>query len=215
MLSDVFVAFVPIFFSIVLHEIAHGYVALWCGDDTAKRYGRLSLNPINHVDVIGTIVLPLVLWLGKAPFLFGWARPVPVDFRKLHDRKLGIFLVASAGVVVNAILATVAFGVLNNFELCEYGGLFFTNLLLINLALIFLNVLPIPPLDGSKMFFGWIESNWAKRYVAAEEEGLIALVVLIVAFPLLVNYLGFEELGAFDPLGWYMQKMFQLVLGGA
>ncbi len=212
MLFDVFVAFVPIFFSIVLHEIAHGYAALAFGDDTAQRHGRLSLNPINHVDIVGTIALPLMLWLTQAPFLFGWARPVPVDFRKLTHRRIGVVIVASAGVVVNAILTIVAIQVLKGFDLQTYGRLFFTNLLLINLALIFLNVLPFPPLDGSKMFFGWMENKWAKRYVAAETEGLFVLVVLIIAFPLIGDYLGFEELKQFNPLEWYMQKMFSWVL---
>jgi len=213
MLFDVFVAFVPIFFSIVLHEIAHGYAALAFGDDTAERYGRLSLNPINHVDIVGTIALPLILWLTQAPFLFGWARPVPVNFMRLRNRRIGVFVVASAGVIVNAVLAIIALLVLKNFELDVYCGLFFKNLLLINLALIFLNILPIPPLDGSKMLFGWMDNRLAKRYVAAEYEGLFGLMVLIIAFPLLGQYLGFKELEQFNPLGIYMQKMFELVLG--
>ncbi len=137
---------------------------------------------------------------------------MPVDFRKLTHRRIGVVIVASAGVVVNAILTIVAIQVLKGFDLQTYGRLFFTNLLLINLALIFLNVLPFPPLDGSKMFFGWMENKWAKRYVAAETEGLFVLVVLIIAFPLIGDYLGFEELKQFNPLEWYMQKMFSWVL---
>lgn len=212
MLTDALITFIPIFISVVLHEIAHGYAALSFGDDTAKRCGRLSLNPVDHVDFWGTIVLPLVLWFGNAPFLFGWARPVPVDFRKLRNKKLGTFAVATAGVAVNAVLAITAILIMKNIKLDVYSEMFLTNLLAINLALIFLNILPFPPLDGSKMFFGWMDAKWAKRYVAAEREGLMVLVFLIAVVPLVGGMLGLSEVEAFNPLDWYMRLMFKFVL---
>lgn len=212
MLIDALITFIPIFISVVLHEVAHGYAALSFGDDTAKRCGRLSLNPVDHVDFWGTIVLPLVLWYGNAPFLFGWARPVPVDFRKLRDKKLGIFTVATAGVVVNAVLAGLAILIMMNVKADAYSEIFLSNLLGINLALIFLNILPFPPLDGSKMFFGWMDAKWARRYVAAEREGLMVLVFLIAVVPLVGGMMGMAEVAAFNPLDWYMRFMFNFVL---
>ncbi len=212
MLVDALITFIPIFISVVLHEVAHGYAALSFGDDTAKRCGRLSLNPIDHVDFWGTIVLPLVLWFGNAPFLFGWAKPVPVDFRKLRCKKLGTFTVATAGVAVNAVLAMLAIIIMKNVKVDAYSEIFLSNLLAINLALIFLNILPFPPLDGSKMFFGWIDAGWARRYVSAEREGLMVLVFLIAVVPLVGGILGIGGVEAFNPLDWYMRAMFNFVL---
>ncbi|MBR5482974.1 MAG: site-2 protease family protein, partial [Alphaproteobacteria bacterium] len=102
-LFQLILALIPVFFSIVLHEVAHGYAALKCGDDTAKRNGRLSLNPLVHVDKFGTIFLPLMLLWAGAPFLFGWAKPVPVNFNRLKNRRRDMVIVASAGIVVNMI----------------------------------------------------------------------------------------------------------------
>ena len=209
---DLVVTFIPIFISVVLHEVAHGCAALGFGDDTAKRYGRLSLNPIDHVDFVGTLLLPLVLWWGKAPFLFGWAKPVPVNFERLRNKKIGTVVVASAGIAVNAVLAIGAAMVIDNIDLGVYSEMFFTNLLLINLVLIFLNILPFPPLDGSKIFFGWMESDWAKKYVRAERNGLIVLVLLVAVVPLIGVLLGIKEIKIFNPLEWYMQAMFDWVM---
>lgn len=198
--------FVPVFMAIVLHEIAHGYAALKLGDDTAYRYGRLSFNPMNHIDWVGTILLPLMLWRMNAPFMFGWAKPVPVNFYRLRNRFRDTVIVASAGIIINALLAVLAviiFKILPN-EFC-------LNLLMINLALIFLNILPFPPLDGSKIFFGWINRPWAQKYVAAERKGMIILIAVIVAAPLLADIF---RCPSFDVLGWYMTAMFKAVLGG-
>ena len=206
-------ALIPVFFSIVLHEIAHGYAALKCGDDTAKRYGRLSLNPLVHVDKFGTIFLPLMLqWIG-APFLFGWAKPVPVNFNRLKNRRRDMVIVASAGIIVNIILASLAYQVLMSVSENSFFTPFFVNLLTINLALIFINILPIPPLDGSKIFFDWIDKTWAKKYVYAEREGMIALVILVAVVPVVEGAFGLSTFEMFDPLGWYIRTMFRLVLG--
>ena len=108
MLISILVNFVPIIIAIVLHEVAHGYAACWCGDNTAKQHKRLSLNPLRHIDVFGTLILPAILLLAKTGFIFGWARPVPVNYANLRHPKRDILLVASAGIITNLLLALVS-----------------------------------------------------------------------------------------------------------
>ena len=214
-MSEVLLTIIPFFLSIILHEIAHGYAALKFGDDTAARCGRLSLNPLNHVDWFGTVFMPLALWWSQTPFLFGWAKPVPVNFNRLRNKKRDTVIVASAGILVNAVLAGIAIFLILNLqpELDTPLQIFLSNLLSINLALIFLNILPIPPLDGSKIFFGWIDKTWARKYVQAERQGMAALIVLVAFVPVVERMFGLSSFEMFDPLGWYMYKMFELFLG--
>lgn len=214
-MSEVLLTIIPVFLSIILHEIAHGYAALKFGDDTAARCGRLSLNPLNHVDWFGTVFMPLALWWSQTPFLFGWAKPVPVNFNRLRNKKRDTVIVASAGIFVNAVLAAAAIFLILNLQ-PEFDTplqIFLSNLLSINLALIFLNILPIPPLDGSKIFFGWIDKTWARKYVQAERQGMAALIVLVAFVPVVERMFGLSSFEMFDPLGWYMYKMFELFLG--
>ena len=214
-MSEVLLTIIPVFLSIILHEIAHGYAALKFGDDTAARCGRLSLNPLNHVDWFGTVFMPLALWWSQTPFLFGWAKPVPVNFNRLRNKKRDTVIVASAGILVNAVLAATAIFLILNLQ-PEFDTplqIFLSNLLSINLALIFLNILPIPPLDGSKIFFGWIDKLWARKYVQAERQGMAALIVLVAFVPVVERMFGLSSFEMFDPLGWYMYKMFELFLG--
>ncbi len=214
-MSEVLLTIIPVFLSIILHEIAHGYAALKFGDDTAARCGRLSLNPLNHVDWFGTVFMPLALWWSQTPFLFGWAKPVPVNFNRLRNKKRDTVIVASAGILVNAVLAGIAIFLILNLQ-PEFDTplqIFLSNLLSINLALIFLNILPIPPLDGSKIFFGWIDKPWARKYVQAERQGMAALIVLVAFVPVVERMFGLSSFEMFDPLGWYMYKMFELFLG--
>lgn len=214
-MSEVLLTIIPVFLSIILHEIAHGYAALKFGDDTAARCGRLSLNPLNHVDWFGTVFMPLALWWSQTPFLFGWAKPVPVNFNRLRNKKRDTVIVASAGILVNAVLAGIAIFLILNLQ-PEFDTplqIFLSNLLSINLALIFLNILPIPPLDGSKIFFGWIDKTWARKYVQAERQGMAALIVLVAFIPVVERMFGLSSFEMFDPLGWYMYKMFELFLG--
>lgn len=210
MIFELIAKFVPVFIAIILHEVAHGYVALKLGDDTAKKYGRLTINPISHIDWFGSVFMPFTLWWAGAPFLFGWAKPVPVNFRKLRNQKRDTVIVASAGIVVNALLALSVFAIYILFT-PEYPE-FLINFFWINIALIFLNILPIPPLDGSKIFFGWIDRPWAQKYVLAEREGMIAIIILIVLIPVVERMFGLGTGEMFDPLGWYMNKMFSWVL---
>ena len=140
---------------------------------------------------------------------------MPVNFNRLRNKKRDTVIVASAGILVNAVLAVTAIFLILNLQ-PEFDTplqIFLSNLLSINLALIFLNILPIPPLDGSKIFFGWIDKTWARKYVQAERQGMAALIVLVAFVPVVERMFGLSSFEMFDPLGWYMYKMFELFLG--
>lgn len=198
------VTLVAVFLSIVLHEVAHGYAAYVLGDDTAKRAGRLSLNPIRHIDPFGSIFLPLfLLWSGSG-FLFGWAKPVPVNFTRLKKFPRDMLIVSGAGIAVNLFLALISGLIFSNIGvLPEILKVFFVYFCISNLVLAFFNLLPIPPLDGSKLFIGWIKKPWAQEYVSSERYGLAALIVLIVVVPMIGASFG---LPIIDPLKWYLSN---------
>lgn len=190
------VNFVPIILAIVLHELAHGYAAYKLGDNTAKIYGRLTLNPLSHVDIFGTVLLPALLYFSHAGFMFGWARPVPVNFANLRHFRLGVIIVAAAGIVTNLALAGIAAVLLKFVDILPPNavqgitGLFLLNMVVFNIVLAIFNALPIPPLDGSKILFGWINKPWARNYVGAEREGLAAIVLLAFILPAVGNSFG-------------------------
>ncbi len=191
MLLKLAINILPIFIAIIAHEYAHGYVANRLGDDTAKKAGRLSLNPLKHIDVFGTLILPLVLIFAQVGFVFGWAKPVPVNKSKLENPKRDIFLVSIAGVVANIYLALISalFVYLCSFIQAPYLqgvlSLFFVNMVVFNIVIIVFNILPIPPLDGSKIMLGWVDKPWAKKYLSEDKYGLLAIVVLAFILPFL------------------------------
>lgn len=208
MLISLIVNFVPIIIAIILHEVAHGYAAYKLGDNTAKINGRLSLNPLKHVDPFGTILLPAMLIFAKAGFIFGWAKPVPVNFSNLHHPRRDLLIVASAGMVTNIFLALISTVLLHlsslipNLYLQGILGLFFVNMVAFNIVLAVFNALPIPPLDGSKILFGWMNNRYAQNYVNAERNGSIFVILIIFIVPMIARYLGFD----FNPFGSYLIK---------
>ncbi|MDH4395476.1 MAG: site-2 protease family protein [Limnobacter sp.] len=175
----------PVLFAITLHEAAHGYMALRCGDKTAFLAGRITVNPIKHIDPFGTIALPLLMYFTtQGAFLFGWARPVPVDFSRLNKPKRDIRYVAFAGPGANILMALlwaaflkaqVVFGVSEPFffEMAKAG-------INVNLVLAALNLLPILPLDGGRILFSYLPARAAFNFSKTEPYGMIVLIALVV-----------------------------------
>ena len=198
--------------AIIGHEIMHGYVAYKYGDNTAKNAGRLSINPIKHVDLVGTIILPALLFFSHAPFLFGWAKPVPINMREVIDNggyKAAIF-VSLAGIAYNftlAIICTIIFGFLN--EPTTYVGLFFVYLVLQSLiyngVLGIFNLYPIPPLDGSHALAYLAASNgWygiMNFFDSIQRYGMFILL-LFIATPLSKYF--------FAPIGYIVNFLIHL-----
>ena len=183
-----------LFFSIVLHEISHGYVASLLGDDTAKNAGRLTLNPLAHVDRTGTIVLPLLLLIARTPFLFGWAKPVPVRFDSLRYGGWGMALVALAGPATNFILATLSLIVLEIFFRFSdsWTALFFQNMVLCNLSLMLFNLIPVLPLDGGRILHGILPEKAAAVFARTERWGMGLMILFLIVLPALGDFFGYN-----------------------
>ncbi len=199
---------VPLIIAIVFHEVAHGWVARALGDPTAHRLRRLSLNPLRHVDPIGTVVLPGALALAGAP-VFGWAKPVPVDQRRLRNPRYGMMLVAAAGPLTNFILAALAavgLGVLARAAptgpIPAFLALNLQNFILINLFLALFNLLPIPPFDGSHIVEGLLPRRAARGYAKLRPYGFPLLFVLLLVVPYLWPGLGLVERVVSPPVAW-------------
>lgn len=178
----------PVMLAIVLHEVAHGWVADKLGDDTARWMGRLTLNPLKHVDPVGTILIPLLLLIMHSPFIFGYAKPVPIDFRKLRRPKQDMVWVALAGPVTNLILAVVSAVLLallvempqNLGWLIEPLALMCQASILINMVLCVFNLLPLPPLDGGRIAVGLLPGPVAYQLSRIEPFGFLIIVVLLL-----------------------------------
>ncbi len=173
----------PLLFAVILHEIAHGYVAKLNGDDTAERMGRLTLNPISHVDPVGTVLLPALLYASGGP-IFGWAKPVPVNFAALHRPRTDMMKVAAAGPAMNLLLA-VSFAAV--FHLsggfgpeAGLGTLLAVRAVQINVLLAVLNLVPILPLDGGRILFGLLPRSQAIAFARLEPYGLMIVMGLLV-----------------------------------
>ena len=186
LVGKIVVAAVPIIFAITVHEVAHGWVAGKLGDPTARLAGRLTLNPVKHIDPLGTIVVPLVM-IVLTPFAFGWAKPVPVDWRNLKQPRRDMALVAAAGPGANVLmlllwtlLLAALFTAGNAVSYQEYLLIEMAKVgVIINIVLIALNLLPLPPLDGSRIVTAFLTPEAARRYNLLERWGLPILVVLI------------------------------------
>ena len=190
---------IPVLFAITVHEAAHGYVARMFGDNTAYVLGRVTLNPVKHIDPIGTIVLPLGMAF-FTPFIFGWAKPVPVDWSSLRRPKRDMIWVAAAGPAVNlvmAILWAILYSVLQAVGVQE---LFFFKVaeagVSVNLVIMALNLLPIPPLDGGRIVAGLLPRNLSNAYSRIEPFGLFIIVGLLVTGALSFVLQPFLAIGA-------------------
>ena len=201
-LLDIALSVLPALICITLHECAHGWAAYRLGDDTAKRMGRLTLNPLKHIDIIGLAMMVL--------FRFGWAKPVPVDMRKFKNPKRDMAITAAAGPLMNVILCLAAlflYGLTAPGAFYRGGALYYLNEGLyltayLSLALALFNIIPIPPLDGSKVLYSFISDRAYMQLMRYERYGMIALLALIVL----------SDLSGLDPLsratGWVFERLF-------
>ena len=207
-LLQILLAAPPAILAITLHEAAHGYAALALGDDTAKRMGRLSINPVRHIDKVGTVLLPgglillQLLTTGRILFLFGWAKPVPVSAWRFNDPRRGMALVAAAGPLTNFVLAWVGALCLHGLPYVPdtaalVGQTMIETFILANLVLGLFNLLPIPPLDGGRIAVGVLPAPLAAVWARLEGAGIVLVILLVFIVPRLLAEFGVQ----FDPVG--------------
>jgi Zn-dependent protease len=185
---------IPLLFSVIIHEVAHGWVAYRMGDPTAKQMGRLTLNPLKHLDPLGTLMLFIVG--------FGWAKPVPVNFYNLRDRRKGLILVSSAGIAANIILAFLFESLLKIIPI-RYEGTWMIAIYFmvqINITLAALNLIPLPPLDGSKILMGIFPNQTREIYARLGPNGLIIILMLLFA-------------GLLNPIITFIRHGIELLIG--
>lgn len=207
----------PVLLAITLHEAAHGWAASRLGDDTALRLGRVSFNPLRHIDPFGTVLLPAMLLLASGgQTMFGFAKPVPVDFRRLRPFRLGMVLVALAGPVTNLLLLLAGAAVLSQMKgadgiVFDWIGQNLVLLMYFNAVLAVFNMIPLPPLDGGRVLVGILPTPLAMIVARAERIGIFILLIVVFALPWLAQQAGI----AFDPFSKIVWEPAMAITNGA
>src|SRR5437764_5803832 len=213
---DVSVWVLPLVIAITFHEAAHGFVAHQLGDKTAWELGRVSFNPLKHIDPFGTLVLPAMLLLAHSPFLFGYAKPVPVNFRALRNPRIGMVLVALAGPATNIALALFAAAAFHLLPLVPASAAQWVadnlkNTVVINVVLAVFNMLPIPPLDGGRVAVGLLPRWLARPLARVERYGMLVLLLVIFVLPRLGRNFGADLNVVAWLLAWPVDSLLHLI----